>query len=108
MPDVNEGSNRSTEGGADRQIPLPWVARFILFVLVLLLASFMIGLPVWSVQRYGATTGIDLWGPVVATLLGLTTMMLNTTVKTLAACATPGNPVRIRGSPQTGVGRFGA
>ena len=75
MVDVNKDSNHSTEGGADR--PLPWVARFILFVLILLLAAFMIGLPVWSVQRYGATTGIDLWGPVVATLLGLTTMTVS-------------------------------
>ena len=84
MADVNKGSNRSTEGGTDRRIPefllddrLPWVARFILFVLVLLLAAFMIGLPVWSIQRYGATTGIDLWGPVVTMLLGLTTMTVS-------------------------------
>ena len=75
MADVNKDSNHSTEGGADR--PLPWVARFILFVLILLLAAFMIGLPVWSVQRYGATTEIDLWGPVLATLLGLTTMTVS-------------------------------
>ena len=75
MVDVNKDSNHSTEGGADR--PLPWVARFILFVLILLLAAFMIGLPVWSIQRYGATTEIDLWGPVLATLLGLTTMTVS-------------------------------
>ena len=75
MADVNKDSNHSTEGGADR--PLPWVARFILFVLILLLAAFMIGLPVWSIQRYGATTGIDLWGPVVTMLLGLTTMTIS-------------------------------
>ena len=84
MAAVSEGSNRSTAGGADRRIPeflgddrLPWVARFVLLLLVLLLAAFMIGLPVWSVQRYGATTGIDLWGPVVAMLLGLTTMTIS-------------------------------
>ena len=84
MAEVSEGSNRGAKGGADRRIPeflgddrLPWVARFVLFLLVLLLAAFMIGLPVWSVQRYGATTGIDLWGPVVAMLLGLTTMTIS-------------------------------
>lgn len=61
-------------GGNDR---LPWVARFVLFLSILLLAAFMMVLPVWSVQRYGATSGIDLWGPVMATLVGLTTMTIS-------------------------------
>ena len=56
---------------------MPWVARFILYLVVLLLAAFMIVLPIWSIQRYGTTTGSDLWGPMLAVLIGLTTMTIS-------------------------------
>ena len=37
----------------------------------------MIVLPIWSVQKYGATSGSDLWGPMLAMLIGLTTMTIS-------------------------------
>lgn len=70
-------------GGADPTLrnpwdnELPWGARFILFLVALALAASMIVLPIWSVQQYGATSGSDLWGPMLAMLIGLTTMTIS-------------------------------
>lgn len=63
--------------GESRSAELPWGARFILYLVALLLAASMIVLPIWSIQRYGATTGSDLWGPMIAVLIGLTTMTIS-------------------------------
>ena len=72
-PDGNTGGD-AAPGENER---LPWWARFVLYLSSLGLAAFMMVLPVWSVQRYGATSGVDLWGPVMATLVGLTTMTIS-------------------------------
>ena len=56
---------------------MPWVAWFILFLVGLALAASMIVLPVWSIRQYGATSGSDLWGPMLAILIGLTTMTIS-------------------------------
>lgn len=70
-------SNRTDGEQQPRNDEMPWVARFILYLVVLLLAASMIVLPIWSVQRYGTTSGSDLWGPMLAVLIGLTTMTIS-------------------------------
>ena len=81
---LSSGLEGDSGGGSDRRNAedprndiLPWRARFTLFFLALVLAISMLGLPVWSVHHYGATSGVDLWGPVMATLIGLTTMTIS-------------------------------
>ena len=81
---LSSGLEDDSGGGSDRRNAedprndiLPWGARFTLFFLALVLAAFMLLLPVWSVWYYGTTSGVDLWGPVMATLIGLTTMTIS-------------------------------
>ena len=74
---MSNETGRHTGGDAPGENELPWWARFVLYLSSLGLAAFMMVLPVWSVQRYGATSGVDLWGPVMATLVGLTTMTIS-------------------------------
>ena len=77
MKKSQDNDRNRQHSGDPRSDELPWGARFILYLVFLLLAASMIVLPIWSIQRYGATTGSDLWGPMIAALIGLTTMTIS-------------------------------
>lgn len=71
-------SNEFKDQGWSR--PWPWGAQFVLVVLGLLLAgTLLVGLPILVASKFGATYGVsdaNVWSPMIAALLGLTTMTI--------------------------------